>query len=390
LTTPCRLCTQLPGCLHLLRGGQFIRARVLDEDTNPGVCEDYACIGDQEGEAREVMQELFEDGYLKALHCHPRESLNDIKEEDVEVPDFAGMILDDTTPEARLDQLLYLTDDEGEFIQEAGKKIPRGELPVRKYAADPEGPIGSPKCDTIAYWDFDKVLDEIVRAEKKLGWLAGSKKAKKTTNKKAGKKPAKKEEKKNMPATDKPKVLLRRPVATKKSKAKKGKTNGEDKTPAKVAGKVAKPATGKKRGRKKATESAPEAAAPAEAGSVDLSGIEERIEAVEKGQAEIGQKMDLLLGAIGAGPADRSIAETLVDGLTVLHDSLQQKVSNLYFAVAVDEDGESPEAFPFLDPEEEDYDGRDCAQNLLEGDDPTDIFAAYLDGPGEGEADEED
>ena len=231
-STPCKLCANLPGCPHLANQDQFLDHKVIDESTNPGVCEDFALMGERETEFREAMYECAGTAYLRAVHIFPRTALQDIEEEDedmIEVPDFAGMIIEGMTVEERIDQLMFETDDDGNLIEdETGNKIPRGELSVRKYASDPEGPVGSPGCHTLGHDDFNRVLDELIKAERKLYGLTG-RKASKKKKKAAAKKVT--EEKETTKMAVKPRITLRK---------RGGGPVKADKTPSKVKGKVSK------------------------------------------------------------------------------------------------------------------------------------------------------
>lgn len=301
-----------------------------------------------------------------------------------EVADFANLIRDGMSVEERLEQLQYETEDDGTFAKDPeGNFIPRGQLSVRKYASDPEGPlalVGSTEVDTIAFLDFDKVLDRVIKAEKKLYGLGGRMPGK---NKKAAVKMAA-QQKAAEPAKEKkkmaPKIMLRRPGAR--------TTPSSDKTPSKVQEKVSTPATSKKKVTKKTAGKRKPAAAVTEevqeqqdaaSASVDMGAIQEMVQTeIAAAMKPLDEKLDAILATLGSGPGYRSIADTVVGAATAVHDALQQKISNLYFGLAVDEDGNVPEdvSFPFL----EEGDGRDLTQNLLENDPPLDVVSFYLDG----------
>jgi hypothetical protein len=363
-STPCRLCAQLPGCPLLGDESTFFWDKVIQENNSQKVCELWLPVGIQESKVRDKMYLHLGNGYIRGLHILPRDSLKDSKKEAndmIEVPDFAGMVHEGMTIEERTDQLLYETDNCNRFlVDQNGDRIPRGELPVRKYASSPKGPIGPPVCDTIAYWDFDKVLSAVLRAEKKLGWIAGTKKAKKTSAPMAQPEVEnEKEEERRMPM--KPRIIIRKGAATGKSAPAEEKDN----TPAKVKGRVSKAATAKPK-----AVSVPDS----DDEPKNQSGFEQdQVEKLIKDAiAPINKKLDMILKTMGQGPGKRSLADTVVDGLTVLHDALQVRASNLYFAL-IEDDGKSE--VPFLDPS----DGRDKQQCLLEGE-PTNLISFYLDG----------
>lgn len=375
-TTPCRSCVYLPGCKLLGEGGQFHTKKVLDEKTNPGVCHQFQEVEDREAELRGEMFDAIGAGFLRAIHLYPRDSLLDTETDMTDIPDFVGMIREGMSVEERLDQFLYDTDDNGDFlIGVDGERVPRGQLAVRKYASDPDGPLGSPQCDTAAYWDFDDVLKAVIAAEKKLYGLGGAKKTKKP----------KKEKETTM--TTKPRISFRKP-----STSKKDATPGKVKTKAAGGGKVTKAATTKKRttkklGSKKSAEELEATSVAEGSGSFDK---EEMMALLEARIAPVEAKLDTILAAIGDGPGNRTVQESIRDGLTVMHDALQRKISASFFSMAnlLCEDG-LPEdlEIEFLDEE----DGRDTSHNLLVGDSPVDLFTYYLDGEsaeGEDEAEE--
>lgn len=374
---------------------EFAASAIIDED-NPAWCEEFAPVGEMELQARKELHKLLGPGYLRGLHVLPRQALEDIEEEDVsEVPDFTALITEGLTVEQRLEQLQYVTEDDGSFaVDEDGHMIPRGQLSVRKYASDPEGPLGQledPEVNTVAFLDFDKVLDRIIKAEKKLYGLGGRKpSAKKKAAVKAAitetAAPAAKEKKK---MATKPRIMLRRNTGASASK-KTTSTKTGDKTPDKVKAKVSKAATSKKKVASKKTAQPAEASAETTEAvvGIDMAAIEALVKnEVAEGLKPIEAKLDALLALVGEGPNGRSIAQTVTDATTAVHDALQQKVSNVFFgimgAMSVDEDGEQvpyEDHFPFLEPD----DGRDRMQNLLEGEEPMDVISFYLDG----EADE--
>lgn len=344
-------------------------------------------MGVGETETRTALYSLLGNGYIRGLHMLPKEALRAVKEEKMtgEVPDFAGLIVEGMPVELRLEQFQYITDDDGNFSLDGnGDRIPRGQLPVRKYASGPDSPLAKlhmSEVDTVAFLDFEKVLDLLVKAEKKLYGLGG-----KAPKNNAAKPATKKEENTKMTATAKPRIMLRRPGGV----TTKPQSNGEDKTPNKVKTKVAKPATAKKV--KQETDSAPTKGTNGHTPSIDLAAVEALIEnKVAEMTKELDAKLDAILEAVGEGPGGRSVAQTVTDATTVLHDVLQQKISNLFFALAsgADEDGNPAEfdgAFPFLDED----DGRDKEQNLLEGDNPTDVVSFYMDGDKGNEEEEEE
>lgn len=361
-------------------------------------------MGEAEKITREALHGILGPGYIRGLHVLPRDSLKDDKEEDEdmgEVPDFADLIKDGMTVEDRLEQFQYLTEEDGSFtLDEDGNKVPRGQLPVRKYASDPNGPLAElnmPEAATVGFLDFDKVLDLLVRAEKKLYGLGGKKPSKKQQAAREAVKNTTEQEEKQMPAA-KPRIMLRRPAAA-------GGGSKPDKTPQRVADKVGKAATtkkktGKKTGIKKASPTGVKKTAPAEvengeaengASGIDLAAFEAIVEdKVAEATKALDEKLDAILAAIGEGPGGRSVSDTITDGLTATHDALQQKISNVYFGMLtqITEEGEvvPPEGtFLFLEPD----DGRDRAQNLLEGDNPTNVISFYLDGEGDSGDDDE-
>jgi len=193
----------------------------------------------------------------------------------------------------------------------------------------------------------------------------------------------KKKEKQTMPAAKKRPIMLRKPGGGSKTTAAKA-----DKTPSKLKNKVSKPATPKKRatkGKKTTAKAAPTPAASDDSVglSVDMAAIEELVATkVAEGVNPVVKKLDAILALIGEGPGGRSLSQTVVESTTLLHDSLHQKISNLYFGLVEDENQE----FPTLDEE----DGRDQAQNLLSSDDPQDILSFYMDTEEEEEEEEEE
>ena len=101
---------------------------------------------------------------------------------------------------------------------------------------------------------------------------------------------------------------------------------------------------------------------------------------IEERVAPLEAKLDAILEAIGQGPNGRPVGQTITDAATALHDSLQKKMSNVYFNTvqALSEDGPAIDEkgnllFSFVE------DGSDEEQALMDCDEPIDVISFYLD-----------
>jgi hypothetical protein len=276
---------------------------------------------------------------LRALYYRSEPSIEEDPEEvgdedmNEDVPDFLAWLYDQDgliqglTIAEREDQLRYQTDDDGNLVlNEDDAKIPRGCLPVRRYAADPDGPVAEriaeahkiplERVDNIVrFWKTSEAITAIVNAEHDAGLII-----KKTGKKSAPTKAKSKEKVQKMP----PKKKL---LVTRNSKKKKtGSPSGPQKKGPATSKKTT--STKKKAGKK----------APAKAKGGDDEGSASGGESIDF--SEVLAKLGEVLKRQDALEAKLAEAvETLDDQIqtcnTLVHDATMQKLNEVAGALGM-------------------------------------------------------
>ncbi len=257
----CLRCGSLSGCPILSDDqGKLVPERLLPQEAE---LLKWELIGPGEAAGRERQYTMSGIGCIRALHLLPRgdPEIKNLREMEVEeqrmledTPDFGGMLYEGITYEEREEQLLYETDDNGDFVVEpdnAGELVRRHRpsYQVRNFACNPEGYIQQESERLELFFPrercmFDpagKVIKHILRIESKSGLITKKKKA---TVKPAATKPSNEKEIQMPGPTQGNRVVLNRG----KKPGGGGKPGGA-KVPAKASGgkKVAGP-PGKRKG----------------------------------------------------------------------------------------------------------------------------------------------
>jgi hypothetical protein len=330
--TLCVTCANLCGCPLLVNEAKkkpFDPELVITED-RPRTCDQWEEISDAEAAGRARAYEIGGLGVLHAIHQSLELGLEEERMD--EIPDFTSMIRDGMTVAEREEQLRFETDSAGAVIvDDAGQKIPRSAFPLRKYAADQDGPLKKPNR-VVMFWPTDQLIDQLLKAEVEAGWIKddGSKRTKKrATPKKA--EPERKDEE-EMAEAKKP-IQLRRPVSSGGGKAETPSANG-------ATSKVASPATGKKRiasplaGKKAAAteEKEEKSSVPAKAskgaGTAEGSSAPDISKQLEKALAPLVKELAGIKEELAELKGIVATDERLTMGFTVLHDVLMQRITN--------------------------------------------------------------
>lgn len=233
----CITCRNLNGCdfLKVSKRGMFDEGAVITPD-NYRECPLWAPVGGRELLNRESAYAIAGMSALKGIHQIRTLILEDNPEEVNVAEDYTtmlqGYLREGMTRSEREEQLRYTTDEDGNVqLTEDGEKLIRDSFSLRKYAIDPEGPVGE-SPDRTMFWSTDQLITAILDAEVAAELIVDDKKSKK--KKTSGAKSAKKEE-------TMAKVSLRGGPKGKKAPGK----NNVGKAAAKS--KTAKPATGGKK-----------------------------------------------------------------------------------------------------------------------------------------------
>jgi hypothetical protein len=262
----CLGCTNLMGCVFLADDiGKFVPERVITSQSQDH-CKGWEPVGARQEAIRQTLVGIQGVGALRVLHQVPALVMEHVIEQEKademmemeEAPDFGGMVYEGMTNVDREEQLRYETDEDGNFIEEDGRRRPRPSYQLRRFACDPEGHIQLDHSVGM-FWTNDQVIKHIVSAEVEQGLLTKVKK----TRKKNPEKPAADEA-----ASDgETKMATGRRVMINRGAKDSGKKGG---------GKVSSPPA--KSGAKKASSKSNGAADPAPVEGFDTKGFLEDLE----------------------------------------------------------------------------------------------------------------
>ena len=185
-TGTCISCSNLRGCIYLTSPrGEMVMERIFTEET-AHECEGWSAIGHREKEVRERVYQISGNGCLRALFLLPPDStyrLREVEKEEArmieDTPDFKALLRAGMSTAEREEQLLYETDDEGNFICEQdndGNEVrrPRPGYQVKNYACTPDGEIGLDNRVGL-FWPTKEVIKHVLAREVELGWITKSK-----------------------------------------------------------------------------------------------------------------------------------------------------------------------------------------------------------------------
>ena len=304
----CRTCDRLPGCPLLMTNNEFDPEKTVERSGR--ACDEWSEMHPHLLPSRLKILELADIEGVRAIHMFYTKEEEDQMHE---TPDFASMLREGMTASEREEQLRYETDSKGRpLLDEKDAKIPRSAFPLRKYAADPGGPVQKPNR-TVMFWSQDQLIDAILKAEAAAGLIQG-----KVTKRKAAAPAAAPARKEEPMAEVKRTIALRRPVTTQKS--------AEEEAPAETpaASKVSTPATGKRKVvtkasngsavPSKANDEAPAAAAPADSKAIEA--LKKEVEGLKKSNADV-------LAALG------ELRQLVIDIGTIQHDVFVQQIKNV-------------------------------------------------------------
>jgi len=178
----CLMCSRLSGCRLLGDAqGKFVPERLITEDSLIN-CNDWSPVASSKKEdVRKILYGIQGVNSLRVLHMLPEIVMNQLIEQESvdgmteEMPDFAGMIVNNMTSLEREDQLRFETTPDGNFVEDNGVRRPRPSYQLRKFACDQEDYV---KLDhsTGMFWATDKVINHIVSTEVELGFIIKAKK----------------------------------------------------------------------------------------------------------------------------------------------------------------------------------------------------------------------
>jgi hypothetical protein len=272
------------------------------------------------------------------------------------------LIFDGITIEQRRNQLEYVTDERGAFVQETNpldgtlNPRPRADFELKRYAVNPEGPIRLSALD-VSLWKRKEILDQIIAVEVELGLIApDSKKPKKV--------------KETEMATDAAATKRVKINRTSGKTALPGKANGAEgkagpgRMPGKLPGKVAMPP--KKAEAPNVQASEEEAPAQEAAPAFDAAAFRDTVdqvvcERVQEVRNELLGRLEVLEGKV-------------IDAVTILHDMMVRTGGSMQYP-ATDADGNAVT----------DADGDVVYETLPELFDSESKILAYTDGSFAGE-----
>jgi len=224
----CLSCRNLNGC-SLLVGpkGDFLSDDIITEE-NIRICPQWTPVGPEEYAARQQAFEVAGAGAIRGIHRIDELVLEGLTKGGVDaMANLRDLIKEGMTRNDRRDQLLYQTGEDGDFLLDGdGERTPRGSLPLREYAKDPEGPLRE-SSKKIVGWTAEQLLDAILDAEEKEGLITPNPKTKRTKKEK-----------------DMPTILTRKPGTPTETAPASAPAAAPA---ASQSSKIAKPATGGRR-----------------------------------------------------------------------------------------------------------------------------------------------
>lgn len=309
MNTLCITCRHLNGCAILQDvRGNLITERLSTED-NYRECTSWSPVGDREAGVRSRAYKHCGIGMYRAINSLYQTILED-KDVD-ETTDLGALLVEGMEVAVREEQLMYQTDEHGEFLLDHnGRRIPRGTFVLRRYAIDPEGPIQESR-EKVMFWKQKNLIDAIIRAERDAKLISG----KRLKNQQKEDEESQKEEEEM--AAPKPVKKVIKKISMKSRPAGKP-AEEESNVPSKAKGPVVKKVTGKKKPLPK--KAAPVQESPAqESVGIGAEALQEMAEGIV---AQVGEALAAHKAEVLAAVEEKVTEATqrLVGCITVLHD----------------------------------------------------------------------
>jgi hypothetical protein len=163
----CITCENLKGC-HLLinKQGELDTDKVIMTDSKK--CPIWGSVGFDESTIRIGLFNNFGLGAIRAIHRLRNENLQDKEGAVDEHFDVKGILRPGMTKAEREEQLMYSTDNLGNFILVGEDRVPRRSLILRKYAINE---LKLPE-DVVSFEPVKTLIRLILKAESEAGLLA--------------------------------------------------------------------------------------------------------------------------------------------------------------------------------------------------------------------------
>ena len=174
----CLFCTNLPGCKLLIGPKKKFSLDLVIKPEDNGTCQQYAPVTPRLHDVRLHLFESTGAGCLRVLHKLPAIISEDLlraeQEEEYamsETPDLASIITEEMTVDQRREQLLHVTDDNGDVVlEEDGQPIVRPAYELRNFAVSGDYHVQLPR-DVAVFRSTTQVVDDIIKKELELGLI---------------------------------------------------------------------------------------------------------------------------------------------------------------------------------------------------------------------------